>query len=243
MEKRWGGWYVTGQHGDFRHRGNLILSTEVEPGSADFDGGANRETLSPFFDTSNYLCTHSDIVSLMVFEHQLAVHNALTKANQHCLWMLSYQQGIQKDLKEEVMTEPTYESTRHAFESASQRVLDALLFKDEAALPKTGVQGQPQFQEDFSRKGIRDAAGRSLREFDLKTRIFKYRCSYLIHSASFDQLQPTLRRQVLERLARIVTNASAEPRYAYLEAGERKAILEIVSATIPRLPAAWKSMP
>ena len=73
FSQRWGGWYVTGLHGEMKHRGNAFL----RGGSLDTRENANRLNLRREFDTSNYLSPYSDIVALMVLEHQTQMHNAM----------------------------------------------------------------------------------------------------------------------------------------------------------------------
>ena len=239
IDQRWGGWYVTGTHGSLRHRGNLTISGETLPTKAQVEAAANRANLDGFFDSTRYLSATSDIVALMVFEHQLAAHNVLTKANQHCRWMMFYQQGLQRSFKETVTPEPVYDSVRHAFEHSVEQVLDVLLFKNEAALPIGGVRGGEAFASGFTRQGFRSPSGQSLRELDLQHRLFRLRCSYVIQTGPFQTLQSVLRRQILERLHRVLTLPADEPRYAYLESGERQAILEILEKTVPDLSPGW----
>ena len=81
------------------------------------------------------------------------------------------------------------------------------------------------------------AQGRALRDLDLKTRLFRYRCSPLIYSASFRGFPPELRTLVLARLADILRAEAPPADYAYLPAAERRAIAEILAATLPDLPA------
>jgi hypothetical protein len=179
------------------------------------------------------------LVALLVFEHQLSAQNALTKANQHCLQMLAYQQGVQRDLKEPVSEQPTYESVKRAFVDATQQVMDALLFKDEAPLPGGGVSGIGGFARVFSQNAKTAPNGPSLRDLDLQGRLFKYRCSYLIQTAGFTQLQPVLRRWVLQGLWHVLTDSTPEGRYAYLEPQERSTIRAILKASVPGLPSCW----
>ena len=42
------------------------------------DSGANVTDLSNRIDTSKYLTPHSDIVALMLLEHQTRMHNLIT---------------------------------------------------------------------------------------------------------------------------------------------------------------------
>jgi hypothetical protein len=237
IEKRWGGWYVTALRAGPGHRGNLILSTENEPSPDETARSANLKSIEKLVDTRPYLVRSSDITALLVFEHQVSVQNVLTKANQECLQMIAYQKNLQKELKESVTDEPAYQSVRHVFAEASQQVLDALLCKDEAALPAGGIQGVGGFAEAFVGKETIP----SLKELDLDQRLFKYRCSYLIRSISFDSLQPALRRRVLLRLWRVLTDPPAEPRYDYLEEKERDTIRNIVFSCVRNLPAVWRA--
>jgi hypothetical protein len=240
FEKRWGGWYVTGSHGDSRHRGNLTLNADRDPTATELSRGANLKSLEKLVDTRPYLAASSDLVALLIFEHQATVQNTLTKANQHCLSMLAYQQNIQRDLKETVSEEPVYDSVRHVFSEATQQVVDALLCQNEARLPAGGVVGVGGFASAFERGGKPGAGGQTLRQLDLRSRLLKYRCSYLIQSPCFDGLQPTLRRRVLQRLWHVVADATPDSRYGYLEPGERNAIRAIVAATVPNLPSCWR---
>lgn len=238
IEKRWGGWYVTALRAGPRHRGNLVLSTEQEPSPEEMAAKANLTSIEKLVDTRPYLAPSSDVTALLVFEHQVSVQNALTKANQQCLRMMAYQKNLQKELKEQVLEEPTYESVQHVFAQASQQVLDALLGKDDAPLPPGGIQGVGDFAKAFAGKAGGGAP--SLKQLDLQQRLFKYRCSYLIQSSSFDRLQPTLRRRVLRQLGRVLTDPSAEPRYDYLEMAERDAIREILVSSLRDLPPTWR---
>ena len=238
VEKRWGGWYVTALQAGPRHRGNLILSTEQEPAAKEMAANANLRTLETQVDTRPYLVPSSDVAALLIFEHQVSVQNVLTKANQQCLRMMAYQKNLQRELKERVSEEPTYESVRHVFSEASQQVLDALLCKDEALLPEKGIQGVGGFAKAF----MANPGKSSLKQLDLRQHLLKYRCSYLILSSTFDRLQPSLRRRVLQRLWRVLTDPSEEPRYYYLESAERENIRELLRAGLRNLPRSWRAV-
>jgi hypothetical protein len=242
FEQRYGGWYVTGLHGTNLHRGNLVLLDNRPPSAQDLARGANLKDLGNRFDARPYLRETSDLVALLVFEHQLTVQNALTRANQRCMSLMAYQQGVQRDLNHPVTVEPEFSSVEVGFADAVQQVLDALLSKDEAPLPRGGIRGIGGFTEEFDRKrGIGRRQDPSLKELDLQGRLFKYRCSYLIQSQAFENLQPSLRKRVLRRLGRIIAEPSADRRYAYLEPHEREMIRRIVLRTVSNLPPNWKS--
>jgi hypothetical protein len=206
FEQRWGGWYVTGKHGAGRHRGNAFAHDGGETVTLDMERGANLTELKKFIDPSVYPMPTSDIVALMVYEHQLAVHSALTRANYECLRMLAYQRGLQESFKEPLTDEPSYDSVKSVFRNSAEAVLDALLYKDEAPLPAGGIEGTPAFREMFEKGGKRSANAGSLRDLDLRQRLTKYRCSHLIHSSQFRALPKPLLKQISQRLNRILTD-------------------------------------
>ena len=231
---RWGGWYVTGKHGQALHRGNVLASEKNDQLVFDSRQGANVTNLTRFFDTTKYLTNSSDIVALLVFEHQLAVQNALTHASLDCRRMLEYQRTLQRVLKDPFTEEPSYDSVKSVFESTATEVVDALLFKDEAELPE-GIEGSAAFQRAFSASAPRTARGFSLKDFHLQGHIFKNRCSYLIYSEAFRSLPHALKARVFARLARALKSAEPDPRYAYLSGEERARIVEILRETHPEL--------
>jgi hypothetical protein len=231
---RWGGWYVTGQHGDSLHRGNILARDQNDKLIVDLERGANLTDLSGFFEPKSYLSEGSDIVALLVFEHQIAMQNTLTRAGINCRRMLTYQQNLQRDFKEEVTEELTYDSVKRVFASSAKDVVDDLLFKDEAPLPE-GLAGSAAFQNAFQAAARRGNDGGSLREFQLQGHLFKNRCSYLIYSESFLALPAALKRRVYERMAHALHPAKPDPQYAYLDADERARISRILKQTHPEL--------
>src|SRR5262249_40061005 len=96
--ERWGGWYVTGTHGRQRHMGNVLGTGRAHPDQLDTEAGATRTTLKGLVDTSPYLTGHSDIVALMVLEHQTQAHNFITVANYQTRTGIYYDAGINKAL-------------------------------------------------------------------------------------------------------------------------------------------------
>lgn len=232
FEDRWGGWYVTGSHGSGRHRGNTTLDERDDQAELDPEPGANLTDLSGLFDTRPYPSPTSDIVALMVLEHQTFTQNALTRAHHAALRAMHRQQSLQRELGEPVLEEPTGTALR-IIDNAAAQVLDALLFKDEAALPEGGIDGDPAFQHDFAQNAPRSEDGRSLKDFQLLNRLFKHRCSYMIYSITFQSLQPHLKRTVLERLDAVLAGRDESGRYAYLGDEERARIQRILADTLP----------
>lgn len=239
IEQRWGGWFVTGKHGETRHRGNAFAHDDGKEVTLDLEKGANLEALDKFFDTSLHLEPTSDIGALMVLEHQVATHQAFTRAVFECRRMLHYQRGLQESFKEPLNDEPSYDSVKSVFASHTQAVLDVLLFKEEAAMPEGGIQGSAEFVKAYEAQGPRTKDGRSLRDLDFKTRIASYRCSPLIYSEMFQKLPKPLHARIVERLGHVLTDEKPEKRYAYLTDDERKAIVEILRETAPAITAGW----
>ncbi len=237
---RWGGWYVTGRHGSALHRGN-VTATENKDQSVDIDfkPGANITSLGKFFDTTPYKRKTSDIVALMVLEHQTSVQNILTKANHTSLRAMHMQTSLQRELGETITPEPVG-TARRIIDHCAEDVLDALLFKDEAALPEGGIEGDPAFQTAFVKKAPRSRDGRSLKDFQLLNRLFKHRCSYMIYSLTFQHLTAPLKETVLTRLWNVLDGNVHTGSYAYLGRSERTHIRRILAETLPGAPKAWK---
>ncbi|QDT05393.1 hypothetical protein K227x_37930 [Rubripirellula lacrimiformis] len=221
FSQRWGGWYVTGFHGDMKHMGNAY----VKGGSLDTSRNANLLNLRDEFDSANYLAPQSDIVALMVLEHQTQMHNSMVRAD-FFVRQLDHEASELDDDKVD------------AAESAAQlqliagEVVDRLLFKDETKLTDE-VRGSVVFAADFQTLGPKDSQGRSLRDFDLKSRMFQYPCSYLIYSDAFKSLQPKLRSEIVRQIHDVLAGTAGGDRYEHLSAADRGSILGILSDTHP----------
>ncbi|MBN8417918.1 MAG: hypothetical protein J0L73_03305 [Verrucomicrobia bacterium] len=237
---RWGGWYVTGRHGSILHRGN-VTATEKNDQTIDinFKAGANVTNLAKFFDVTPYKRKQSDIVALMVLEHQTSVQNILTKANHAALRAMHMQTSLQRELGETVMSEPTG-TARRIIDHAAEDVVEALLFKDEAELPEGGIEGDPAFQTAFTKNAPQSGDGRSLKDFQLLHRLFKYRCSYMVYSLTFQHLTAPLKQTVLNRLWTVLEGQDTTGHYTYLTTTERGHIRRILAETLPGAPAEWK---
>jgi hypothetical protein len=230
---RWGGWYVTGLHGNIFHRGNSFASEKDDALVFNAAAGANVTNLASYFDAQDYLTNTADIVSLLVFEHQMAMQNALTRAGNDCRSMLDYQSQLLKAFKETATNdEPRYDSVRHVFDHAADDVVDCLLFKDEADLPD-GIAGSAEFQKAFAANARRAADGSSLKDLLISDHLFKNRCSYLIYSDSFLSLPRPLKARIYTRLAKALAPQDPDPRYNYLHESERRRIATILHETHP----------
>jgi hypothetical protein len=236
LRERWGGWYVTGTHGDQRHLGNLLFRDPVDVNNIDFESGANWTELGGRVNLADYRTPHSDIVALMVLEHQATLHNQITAANYRARLALREQQVLNEMLNS---TSPELSpGIQRRLQRAGDDVLKGLLFVGETPLTDA-VQGTSGFAEYFAGLGPRDRQGRSLREFDLQRRMFKYPCSYLIDSDAMNALPDQVRSHIYRRLWEIVTDQDTSPTFAHLTRDDRRAIHAILSDTKPGLPDYW----
>jgi hypothetical protein len=205
---------------------NVLSSDPQHPEQLDRAAGTNLSSLAGHFETSAYLTNTSDIVALMVLAHQTQMHNWITLTN--------YQTRIAlADPKE------TPEDLRKRVEAPAEQLVRYLLFTNEVPL-QTPIGGTSDFARQFSARGPRDSQGRSLRDFDLQKRIFKYPCSYLIYSEAFDAIPSPAKDYVYRRLFDILSGREQAPEFASLSSQDRRAILEILVATKPGLPEEWK---
>lgn len=218
--ERWAGWYVSGSHAGVPHLGNLIGVAAFERRAKEPDF-AGIDDLAKQLDATKYPRPSSDIVAMSVLAHQAHMHNYITRLNFETRIMTGMY-GHVRYLKNQV----------NAF-------LRYLLFTEEAPLTAPLI-GDPTFAKEFQAAGPRDSRGRSLRDLDLQTQLFKYPCSFLIYTPAFDAMPDVIREVLLQRLYAILTGADQDPQFARLKAEDRQAILEILRETKPNLPAYWR---
>ena len=229
LEERWGGWYVTGTTGTVVHLGNNPeLTDPLNPGRASKDGTQNVISLADRFNTSRYLAPTSDIVALMTLEHQTRMNNLMTRIGWDARIALREGKGT---------LDP---AARDRINPEIEEMVGYMLFVDEEPL-KQPVKGVSTFTQTFAERGPRDAKGRSLRDFDLQKRLFRYPLSYMIYSAAFDGLPEVVRERVYQRLYDILTGNDKSKTFAAISAADRQGVLDIVRATKPNLPKYWQS--
>lgn len=185
FQTRWGGWYVTGTHGQMRHLGNSFALDRSDPQKMDLEAGANRSELPSRVQPKLHLQPHSDLVALMVLEHQIRVHNLITKANYEARQAVAMDVSMNQALGRD--SGYRSESTQRRIQSAASSLADAILMRNESPLEQV-VQGTSTFAETFASQGPLDSQNRSLRQFDLQTRLFRHRLSYLIYTPEFQAL-------------------------------------------------------
>ena len=230
FSQRWGGYYVTGTHGSMRHMGNTVIPLEESTQNFDYQSGANLTRLDGLIDTDDYLSPHSDLVALMVLEHQSRMHNLITRAHFETDTVNHYDRLYNKALDRP--REYRSDISRRRIARVADDLLRYMLFVNEFSL-KSPIQGTSKFSEEFARRGRPDKQGRSLRQLDLKQRLFRFPCSYLVETPTFAQLPDAVRDQVVGRLKTILANTTADKDFARLTAGDRKAIHEILAAAHP----------
>ena len=239
LSQRWGGWYVTGTHGAQRHMGNVFAEDRDHPDELDREQGANVTDLKGRIDTGTYLSPHSDIVALMVLEHQTRMTNLITRVSYEIAHGAVRPEGDQPGA--EGAGGPDRRQRAAAGSTMRpRRCLKYMLFTDEALL-------DARDQRDVRfRGGVRGArparpSGRSLRDLDLTGRMFRYPCSYLIYSEAFDALPADRARPHLPAALGGADRGRQTPAFARLTAADRKAIYQILLETKSDLPEYWRS--
>jgi len=218
FELRWGGWFVTGTHQAMRHMGNAVATDPSDLGAMITPETVHVTNLRGRFDMTGYVSPYSDIVALLVLEHQAQMLNLITRV------------GWEARVGGEVAHRP--------FASAVEELVDYLLFVDESPLPGP-ISGPTPFAKRFSENAPLDTRGRSLRDLDLTHRLLKYPCSYLIYSEAFDALPADAKDAVYQRMWQVLNGHATDARYSALSADDRTAIIEILRDTKKDLPSYW----
>jgi hypothetical protein len=196
IEERWGGCFVTGKRVPARHMGNYPL---IVPKGVTTPPAA-RASLDGQFDLDGYLTPYSDIVALMVLEHQAHFSNLVTRA--------TWETKLGETLR---------------IAEAADALADYMLFVDEAKIPSPGIEGSSGYAEKFSARG-------KLYELDLKTRLQKYPLSYMIYSPAFKALPEAPKSLVMGKINRVLSGEITDPKYAHLTPELRAAIREILKS-------------
>jgi len=234
LSERFGGWYVTGTTG-VPHMGNAVSRDREHPEV--LERQADATDLSDRLDTSLYLTPHSDIVAQLVQAHQTQMHNLITLTNYRT--RIALFEDAERN-RETGLTETTpADNGTSRFYAHAEELVRYLIFADEAPLggPVTGTSG---FTEEFAAIGPRDRQGRSLRDFDLHTRLFKYPVSYLIYTAAFDAMPEPARSYIYHRLFEILTGTDDSDEFSQFKTADRRAALEILRETKSGLPPEWQ---
>lgn len=240
MSERFAGWYVTGTHEGSGHAGNVRapethdeiqnISRYLE--TFDLTAGNDVTRLDDFFDTSLYLSPHSDFVALLVLTHQTRVHNLIAAANLLSIQALREQDAVLLTTGQEAPESGLLPATEIKIDGAVDRLVREMFFSREAPLGGR-VTGTSGFAEEFVALGPRDRQGRSLRDFNLETRLFEYPLSFLIYTEAFDALPELVKRRVYGRLDGVLDGTDASGDFEHLTEAQRRAIREILLETKP----------
>jgi len=160
----------------------------------------------------------------MTLEHQTRMSNLMTRI----AWDARIAQAEGK----------TDDAARERMDAEIEEMVQYMVFADERRLDEP-VGGVSTFTKTFPERGPRDHQGRSLRDFDLEKRLFRYPLSYMIYSAAFDAMPDQVRERVYRRLYEVLAGKDQSPMYARLAAADKQAALEILRDTKPALPAYW----
>lgn len=236
LKERWGGWYVSGALAD-----PTMANRSVVPANA--VAGRPLPDLAPLpsrYDPAAYLAPDSDAVALLVLGHQAQMHNLITLLNYQTRLAL-HAQGLPEDARPTLASLPA--DAREKITRPAEQLLRYMLFSHETPLggvDRRKVIAASPFARQFAAQGPRDALKRSLRDFDLHDRIFRYPCSYLIYSSAFDALPEPGKTYLYHRLFQVLSGQDQSEDFAHLTPTDRSAILAILRATKRSLPEEWR---
>ncbi len=223
LETRFGGWHLTGQHHLTETHANLMGVTRSS-------GKTEKVLIEPgrLSDLGLHLRPTSDILPHLIHEHQLGFENRVFHAAYLMRqWMDEGKGRLPMARKAE-------------FETLTNDLARYVLFADEAKLPAQGIVGDADFVRDFARNRKPAAGGVSLKDLDLRTRILKYRCSYMLYTESWQKLPKELKERVYYKMAEGLRDVNPPPTLAHLPLDERRVIRVILKETLPGLPSWWR---
>ena len=236
--QRWGGWYVTGTHGDMEHHGNAVVEGMHDLASIVDPAGQNLTSLEGRFDPAGYPSAHSDLVALMVLEHQMHMTNLITRIGWE--YRIDSPEGralvASTRVPEFGMAADARDLDVRPLDEAVVDLVDYMLFVDEHRLTNPVI-GTAGYAARFSAQGPFDDQGRSLRQLDLQTRLLRYPMSYMVYSDAFDAMPAPVLEAVYARLWAVLSGQVTGRPYDGLARDDRRAIVEILRATKPGLPA------
>ncbi len=221
LESRFGGWHLTGQHNISDHRANVMgipnagknTIVPVEPGQ--------------YSDLSLHLLPTSDILPNLIHEHQIGFENRLVYA----IYTLRQLKHENKGL--------LGASAKAEIEERAEEMARYITFAEEAKFPAKGITGDPAYAEDFLRDRKVTKAGISLKDLDMKTRMFKHRCSYMLYTDTWKEAPKELKDRVYYHMA-LYLRDQPDAQHAHIPAAERMAIRSILKETMNDLPSWWR---
>ena len=238
LDDRWGGWYVTGTHGNSAHMGNVEVVDVDDPQATFGVVPPVIDSMEGLIDLEGYQTPYSDIVALLVLDHQTHMTNLITRIGWEARRVeLRAAQVVEAD-RGRATDDGRFDEI---VDEAAVELVDYLLFVDEAPLP-AGISGQSGFAGMFVARGPHDSQGRTLREISLDGRLFRYPCSYMIYTSAFDALPEIALDAIYRRMWAILSGSVSEFPYDRLTLADRQAIVEILRETKPGLPEYFTSV-
>jgi hypothetical protein len=228
FDERWGGWYVTGTHGEMRHRGNAMGHDRQHPDVLETRGTQNVTDLTRKFEGGSMVQMSSDIVALLTHEHQIRAINYITRTGWEAR-ILAY---------DEAHNGRNLEGQRQQLDQDINDMADYLMLAEQARF-RSKVEGTTPFAKNFTARGPKDTKGRSLRDFNLEDRLFQYPLSYMVYSEAFDALPEYVKARTYAHIKTVLTGGGTAPKYAQFDPTARQAALEILRDTKKGLPAGF----
>jgi len=232
LRERWGGWFVSGQTGSQLHLGNLPIGLAGRLAGLGDAQRTNLQTLDALLDTRPYLTNKSDVVALMVLEHQTIVQNLMTRASIKLRTALPRLEGGQIPKSADGLSG----RGQTTLQALLEPLLRQMLFVDAVQFAQP-IRGSAGFEKAFEARGPRDAQGRSLRQLDLQTALFRWPVSFLIYAPAFDSLPQLARDYLYGRLLQVLQGHDAKLTLDRYSAADRAATLELLQATKPEFAA------
>lgn len=223
LEQRFGGWHLTGGHHLTTTHANLM-------GVSTTGGKFDKVPVEPgrTWNIDSHLLPTSDILPNLVHEHQLGFENRVF----HAVYVMRQLQPEGRG--------PLPFAAKPEVEKLADELARYILFTDEAKLPPQGIEGDPAFMKDFVRNRKATRGGAALKDFDLKTHLFKYRASYMLYTESWQKLPAALKDRVYYKMAEGLRDQNPAPLGKHLPVPERHAIRAILKETLPGLPSWWR---
>ena len=156
LAERWGGWYVTGTSGRQKHMGNMICEGASRPDEMDNTAGVNVVDLHDRLKTSYYLTPHSDIVALMVLEHQTGMLNRLARAGMDARMALTMSARSTRRSTAQPTSGPTAPGPE--LEASASRSSSTCFSAMRLHLTDE-IKGTSSFASDFANRGPRNSKG------------------------------------------------------------------------------------
>ncbi len=216
LAERLGGWHVTGAGGFDGHLGNRMGKL--------FQGELSWTPLPPGerFRWSRYPVATSDLLAHLVHEHQVGFVNRLVRAQYRA-------RALRHEAPDGLGTE-----AKRVLDAEAAELVRYILFADEAPLPVDGLEGDAGFRKAFA-ANRRAVDGAALKDFELGTRLFRYRCSYLVHTPQFAGLDPEIRDRVVKGMKEALKAGEGAAGFRHLGELEKQKIREILRRTLPDL--------